>query len=1105
MRKILLLAVGVVLSVWSNAQITAVGQSGQSLTAYTNGATNDSIYFYCTGELGTLVATPTGGVGPYDFTWLQYSTTVNNYVAYSTENDVETSTITDLAPGGYRVTITDSNGDFAGCKRVWIAEVLTNPSVNVNPLPNGCGSVALNGQITHATATPYYNPPPDQMLVNDATQITVCFSGTHTFVSDIAFYFVGPTSCGSPTILLSPSPGVCNGGNDISNLCFTDQAAPNLNVCTAPVPLTGTYDSYGTGNTPINWAPLNGCDASGTGWKVQIYDCVGADVGALTDATITFVGTDLCGNAQTITYSTPAGYNSAINDNSCSAATASIFTVPATSSAAVPYTNGFQWSASPTVSIPGATTSLTPTVNPGPTANTTFTLTITGNGPGAACGGNSSDSETRIYEVASSPVITPVNSFYCQFDPAFNLSATPTGGTWSGTGITNASMGLFNPTTAGAGVKIITYTVNIGGCPVSSTIEITVWPTANATIVDPGVLCLGGATPVDLSVVTTGGVWSGTGIIDAAEGIFDPTVSGAGEFVISYNVDNYCSGFDDITIVVEDSPVTTIDDPGLLCIEASPVSLTSNVPGGTWTGSGITDAANGTFDPASSGLGTFTITYDVSSGCIGDASIEIEVNNSVDATIIDIAPLCIESDPIQLFAATAGGVWSGDGVDASGLFSPSLAGSGLANVIYTITGVCSGQDNSEISVEAVPAISILSDGSFCQGGASEALIANTAGGTWNGTGIIDANFGVFDPLTSGVGTFPVTYTIIGLCTSEETLNVVVHALPIVGAGNDQEICAGESATLTGAGATSYAWTAPGFNSASTSPTVQPNTTTTYTVTGTDQFGCQDTDQVEVTVNPLPIVNAVNPASICEGECAELSATGLTSYSWTPSATLTGANSATPTACPSATTVYTVSGTDANGCSGSDQATVTVTQINVSISPSSTEGMVPLTIVFDGNSNGSDFVWDFGNGETVVTDDINDIQSSTYYNNGFYTVTLTANLNGCTESTTQNLIIYNFSAVTIPNVVTVNADSKNDEYRIVGNWIEEFSMQIYNRYGDVQATLDNIDEIYDFDDSYDSWKPRDENSDGTYFYHYRAVGYDGKVYENTGTITVLGSK
>ena len=156
MRKILLLSIGVLATIFTHGQITAVGQSGQSLTAYTNGATNDSIYFFCTGELGSLVATPNGGVGPYDFVWLQYSSVSNSFVAYSTENDVATSTLIDLPPGGYRVSIIDSNGAIVGCDRAWVSQVLTNPSVNVNPIPNGCGSVSLNGQITHATATPYY-------------------------------------------------------------------------------------------------------------------------------------------------------------------------------------------------------------------------------------------------------------------------------------------------------------------------------------------------------------------------------------------------------------------------------------------------------------------------------------------------------------------------------------------------------------------------------------------------------------------------------------------------------------------------------------------------------------------------------------------------------------------------------------------------------------------------------------------------------------------------------------------------------------------------------------------------------------------------------------
>ena len=297
MKKIVLFFAASIAALGGFAQITANGFSGRSLTVYTNGATNDSIYFYCDGELGSLTATPSGGVAPYDFNWQQYDTGSNAYASYITENDLLVSTLNDLPAGGYRVTITDANGTIVGCDRAWISQVLTDPSVNVNPLTPGCGSVSLNGQVTYGTATPYYNPPPDPMIIGANTQITVCFTGNHTFVSDIGFYFVGPASCGSPTITLSPNPGTnCNANENFSNLCFTNVTSfPNFNVCGAPTPLTGTYDSYGAANTPINWTALNGCNAASSGWRVQVYDCVGADTGSLTDATITFVGQDGCG------------------------------------------------------------------------------------------------------------------------------------------------------------------------------------------------------------------------------------------------------------------------------------------------------------------------------------------------------------------------------------------------------------------------------------------------------------------------------------------------------------------------------------------------------------------------------------------------------------------------------------------------------------------------------------------------------------------------------------------------------------------------------------------------------------------------------------------
>jgi len=83
------------------------------------------------------------------------------------------------------------------------------------------------------------------------------------------------------------------------------------------------------------------------------------------------------------------------------------------------------------------------------------------------------------------------------------------------------------------------------------------------------------------------------------------------------------------------------------------------------------------------------------------------------------------------------------------------------------------------------------------------------------------------------------------------VTVTVNPLPVVNAGADQTICIGAPVTLNGSGAVSYTWT----NGVTNGVAFNPTTTTTYTVTGTDANGCQNTDQVTVTVNPLPVVNA----------------------------------------------------------------------------------------------------------------------------------------------------------------------------------------------------------------------------------------------------------
>ena len=368
-----------------SSQIVPIGNSGVRPTSYTNGSTNNSIFIWCgSGNNGSLSYTPSNGTSPYTFNWFQYSSTTFSWNTLTTQTG-NSSTLSNLSNGGYRVEVYSSNGVLVACDIAWVWNV--NNIVTVNNTQLTCNSVNLSGtnNISPNTFT-YYNPPPPQSLINANTKVTVCFTGTHTWVSDLGFYLIGPVSCGSPVITLSPNPGsngqniICNSGNNFNNLCFTNNTAPNFNPCAAATPLTGTYDSYGSGGgTLINWSPLIGCNAAQGGWRVQVFDCVSLDFGTLSSAAISFTNlTSICGSPTSITYSSGT-INSPINDNSCSQATGSVYQVPPLANLTTPITitgtSSTQWTSSPNVSI--TNNNLINTTATGISQQTTFTLTST--------------------------------------------------------------------------------------------------------------------------------------------------------------------------------------------------------------------------------------------------------------------------------------------------------------------------------------------------------------------------------------------------------------------------------------------------------------------------------------------------------------------------------------------------------------------------------------------------------------------------------------------------------------------------------------------------------------------------------------------------------
>lgn len=86
----------------------------------------------------------------------------------------------------------------------------------------------------------------------------------------------------------------------------------------------------------------------------------------------------------------------------------------------------------------------------------------------------------------------------------------------------------------------------------------------------------------------------------------------------------------------------------------------------------------------------------------------------------------------------------------------------------------------DVSVVPMSDATITPIAALCASDPSVNLTGADAGGTWSGTGIIDANAGTFDPAVAGIGTHTITYSIAGPCGDTQTEDIVVSncSLPV---------------------------------------------------------------------------------------------------------------------------------------------------------------------------------------------------------------------------------------------------------------------------------------------------------------------------------------
>ncbi len=427
----------------------------------------------------------------------------------------------------------------------------------------------------------------------------------------------------------------------------------------------------------------------------------------------------------------------------------------------------------------------------------------------------------------------------------------------------------------------------------------------------------------------------------------------------------------------------------LLCSGSTSTLTGSGAVSYTWSGGPTT--APYIVSPVSNT--NYTLNGTAANGCTTSAVQSVSVISAPPLTITASSTVICSGNSATLTGSGASSyTWNAGPSTAAYVVSP------LSNTSYTLFGTaangCTTSAAQSVSVNALPVLTITPSSSVICSGKSATLTGSGASSyTWSG-GPSTAAY-VVNPLTTT--DYTLFATAANTCTNSAVQTVSVIASPVLTiTPSSTVICTGNTATLTGSGASTYTWVAgPGTSVY----TVNPLSTSIYTLTGTAINGCTNLAVQSISVNTTPVLT-ISPSStlICSGKSATLTGSGASTYTWSG-----GPTSAAYVVSPTLTTTYTLSATAANACTNMAMQSISVNASPVvSISPSSTVICTGNTATLTG-SGANSYTWTSGPSTAVYT--VNPLVNTSY------TLTGTA-LNSCTNSAVQSISVNTTPVVSI---------------------------------------------------------------------------------------------
>lgn len=473
--------------------------------------------------------------------------------------------------------------------------------------------------------------------------------------------------------------------------------------------------------------------------------------------------------------------------------------------------------------------------------------------------------------------------------------------------------------------------------------------------------------------------------------LFDSILTQAGlyRYIVPSATPNVDSVFY-VNLSVKESPTLVIADTTYLCT-GSTVRLNAQSTGSIYLwNNGSTESSILVTLP-----GQYSVTVSNAFECSTSQKVQVIQVALPDANIQGGNTVCQGSSLSLIATGGTSYLWSDGSVSDTLLVAPET------NTTYyvTVSNIygCSRSKDIAVTVNPLPELIILGDNNVCHGESTIFTVYGADTYRWN-TG------GRTDHITAATaGVYTVTGTDANQCQNTASVTLEVHPLPNIKINGRTTFCQNGYTTITATGASAYEW-----NSGEMSQSITAAHAGSYTVTGTDQYGCLSTKSVVVTKS---VVNASfsGNRNICPGQSTTLMITGDegNTYRW-----FDGSNGQSIEV--SSAGQYSVTVTNADGCQNNMIANVTelVAPVpSISGNLSICEGQSTSLRASGGNS----YIWDDGTAQSMITVDAS----------GTYSVTAT-NLYGCSASTS---VMVQVNPSPVVNILAQDAICRGDNISI----------------------------------------------------------------------------